>query len=214
MNNEISILDMLYAALPQAKRFENLVWELTEQEQDKQLLLKRVNELKSTKPIAAIRIIVVVILLGWILNCIVNEVPMKESILYGAVTLAIGLAVHRYLRISRKEEFAEKNKRYNEYEKSIPVLTEKINTVMNEAIELGYDFTPLDYFTTDAIQFFINAFERYLARDMHEAAVLYEQALMRNEDLQRQDAQHRAVIQELEWLDIHVMMAADRNNKN
>jgi len=220
MDNGRSIIDMLYAALPYEQRFEGLVWEFFEQQNNKPLLLKRIEELKKPMPGSIIAVWIAAAVLGFYFfmqGLVVSFEAQRAGVLVWAVTLPIiilvALLITYNIKKSRKEEFFERIKRYNEIEKDIPILMENINSVMNEAIELGYDFIPLDYFSTEAIQFFINAFEKYLARDMHEAALLYEQAIMRNEDLQRQEERHRELMQEMTWLDIHVLMTAREISK-
>ena len=212
MEQSVTISRILREALPYAHKFEKILYELQSQYYEKNAHMKRIQELKDPRPLGlnVIYIVGAILLIGSIINGITVIVEDSSDVLQAigpiAVILVFGILLITYIKNDRVEEFQGKIKRYNELERSIPEVEAELNRVADEAIELGYDFIPLDYFNTSAIEFFISVFDRYLARDMHEAVALYEQALMRDEEMRMQEERHKALMEQLTLLDIHIML--------
>ena len=217
MEQTVSISRILQEALPYARRFEKTFYELQAQYDEKNAHAKRIDELKNPFPtiLKVLYILWGILLVPTLIYGIVafeNGESNLVSVLIPVIFIVVfGFCAINYVKKDRAEEFSYKIKRYNELEQSIPEVEVELNRIIDEAIELGFDFVPLDYFNSSAIQFFISVFDRYLARDMHEAVTLYEQALMRDADMRLQEERHQALMGQLTMMDIHIMM---NNNKH
>lgn len=212
MDQTTSLSDALKEAYPYAKNFTKILSELQYDCSEKQSHYQKIEELKDPHPLILKTIYIIwgICIGGTLLNSLIElndgTASSYSSFFMVIFTIFFGLFIVVYVKKDRKEEFQRRIKRYNELEKSIPVLEAQLNSAADEAINLGYDFIPLDYFNPTAIEFFVSVVDRYLARDLHEAIVLYEQALMHDEDMRIQEEQHKALMGQLKLLDIHVMM--------